>query len=240
MLRKSRKQPLHGSRLGYYLVRIPDLDDNDDDDDDDDTRVVIPFEVQDGYCAHATELTFPAQMPVALARTNPEKWDDFQRKLNKVTVTVPYFPNWWIRFFIELGNIPACYILTMLLFDWLCPNDFQTHMDHCSSLFEWGRHEYDEPYTKEYCDDVKWWKWGQLLTFLILVLSLHYFEEHKCRKVMDAWKTQSEPKLEAACRDFSPEAEAKDGYFVEYQDFKIQLRSVVSDGAGRGAGNEMV
>jgi hypothetical protein len=229
MLRKSRKQPLHGSRLGYYLVHIPDLDENDDD-----TRVVIPFEVQDGYCAHATELTFPAQMPVALARTNPEKWDDFQRTLNKVTVTLPYLSNWWIRFFIELGNIALLYILTLKLFDWLCPNDFLTHMDHCSPLFEWGLHKYDELYTIDYCDEIWPWSFYQGLTFLILVVVLPLYGRHQRRKQMQAWKTQSEPKLEAACRDFSPEAEAKDGYFVEYQDFTIQLRSVVSDGAGGG------
>jgi hypothetical protein len=255
MLHKSRKQPVHGSAMGYFLVHGHSVGTKttttttttttrgvDGDDTPNDTRVVIPFEVQEGYCSATTELTVPAQMPVQLVKTNPEKWDEFQRKLNKVTVTAPYFPNWWVVILLNLIYLWMSYRISIDIFDYITPNDFGEHMDldQCRLFGEWGSFEYEDAYTKNYCDAVKLWKWGQVGFFLLLVIALLWYEANRCRKQMDAWKTLNEPKLEAACRDFSPEAEANDGYFVEYQNFTIQLRSVVSDGAGRGGGSEMV
>jgi hypothetical protein len=250
MLHKSRKQPLHHSVMGYFLVNGPLPETKTTtmttattgvgDDTHDDTRVVIPFEVQDGYCAHTTELTFPAQMPLPLVRTNAEKWDEFQRKLNKVTLSVPYFPNRWVVLILYINYIYWFHFGTMHVFDFMCPNDYgeQMHLNQCRLFGERGSFEYKDAYTKNYCDAVAVWKWGQVLTLSIIVIAVAWYEGDRCRKRMDMWKTQNEPRLEAACRDFSPEAEANDGYFVEYQNFTIQLRSVVSDGAG-GGGNPM-
>jgi hypothetical protein len=229
--------------MGYFLVHGDSVGTTttttttgvDGDDTPNDTRVVIPFEVQEGYFCATTEMTVPAQMPVELVKTNPEKWDEFQRKLNKVTVTAPYFPNRLMVFFLYLLCLHFA-LRSIDIFDFMTPKDFGEHMhlDQCRLFGEWGSFEYEDAYTKDYCDDVKLWKWGQVVTFSLITIALPWYEANRCRKRMDAWKTMNEPKLEAACRDFSPEAEANDGYFVEYQNFTIQLRSVVSDGAGGG------
>jgi hypothetical protein len=100
-------------------------------------------------------------------------------------------------------------------------------MLHCSS-----KNGYEEPYTLEYCDEETGWQVACYLSYFALPMTIFGLSAKKKQDEIKNWAIANETNFRDVCDAFSSKLEDTHGYFIEYRDLTINLRSVVSDGSG--------